>query len=253
MVQPIVDLISPVFKVLIDLGYDRVVNPGIPAQTLSILPFDPFQNWIEVGIDLVAATGEGIEAFLDDLDPGSTVAPITSPSSERSISLMSVLAGPAPADPPTSPVREDVSASEESTPPTLTLVKEERDAGAQKADVVEGQPAVGGSPTQSAANEIMPTTPSDPPATGTEQTNVSGLTEADEKNEEKKGTVDKDDKDKKDTVRVKHADEDGKDVDAERSDAAENKPSTADNGKKDADDDKKDAVSNDADNDKAAA
>ncbi len=31
-VKPIVDLISPVLRVLIDLGYDRTLNPGIPRS-----------------------------------------------------------------------------------------------------------------------------------------------------------------------------------------------------------------------------
>ena len=80
------------------IAYDRVVNPGIPAQTLSILPFDPFQNWIEVGIDLVAATRSRVSRpSTTTLIPRSTVAPVTSPSSEPSISLMSALAGPSAA------------------------------------------------------------------------------------------------------------------------------------------------------------
>ena len=223
LVQPIVDLLSPVFKVLINLGYDRIVNPGIP-QTLSILPFDPVQNWVEVGVDLIAATNEGIEAFLDDLDPGSMLAPATSPSSERNISTMSALADPAPAGPPTDVVPE----SEESSPPKLTLVQQDNQASGQSTDVVEDQSAIVGSSTQSAANEITPTTPTEPPATESEE---------------------------KDADEAKDVDEDRKDVDAETKDAAGNKPSTTDKDKADADKDKADADNDkaNADNDKADA
>lgn len=58
--QPIIELVSPVVKVLIDLGYDW---SGDPDQTrwLSILPFNPFQNWIQVGVDLAEAVVEGVE------------------------------------------------------------------------------------------------------------------------------------------------------------------------------------------------
>ena len=60
LVQPIIDLISPVAKVLIDLGYDWSGNPG-DTRYLSILPFSPTTNWLQVGVDLVRAVGEGIE------------------------------------------------------------------------------------------------------------------------------------------------------------------------------------------------
>ena len=60
LVQPIVDLTSPLVKVLIDLGYDWSGNPG-DTRYLSILPFSPTTNWLQVGVDLVRAVGEGIE------------------------------------------------------------------------------------------------------------------------------------------------------------------------------------------------
>ena len=62
-VKPILDLISPVFKVLIDLGYDRTLNPGIP-RTLNLIPiFNP----IKLAVDLVVAAGEGIQAAWKDI------------------------------------------------------------------------------------------------------------------------------------------------------------------------------------------
>lgn len=59
-VQPIVDLISPAAKVIIDLAYDWSGDPG-ETRYLSILPFSPTTDWTEVGVDLIEAIGEGIE------------------------------------------------------------------------------------------------------------------------------------------------------------------------------------------------
>jgi hypothetical protein len=75
LVKPIVDLISPVYKVLADLGYDWSGNPGTPTP-LSILPFNPFQNWVDVGVRLVAAAIQGIH---DAFNGGPSVAPLTIP------------------------------------------------------------------------------------------------------------------------------------------------------------------------------
>ncbi len=80
VVKPVVDLVSPVLKVLIDLGYDWSGDPG-QLRFLSPLPFNPFQNWPAVGVNLVAATVEGIEAFVNDLSGlTSTIAPTTVPT-----------------------------------------------------------------------------------------------------------------------------------------------------------------------------
>ncbi|MDA4109413.1 PE-PPE domain-containing protein [Mycolicibacterium holsaticum] len=59
-VRPVVDLVTPVLKVLVDLGYNWSGDPG-QTRWLSPLPFNPFQNWFAVGQDLVEAVGEGIQ------------------------------------------------------------------------------------------------------------------------------------------------------------------------------------------------
>ncbi|OBF32942.1 hypothetical protein A5724_20090 [Mycobacterium sp. ACS1612] len=64
--KPVADLVSPVLKVLIDLGYDFSGDPG-KERWLSPLPFNPIQNWPAVGVKLVAATVQGIQAFVKDL------------------------------------------------------------------------------------------------------------------------------------------------------------------------------------------
>jgi len=72
-VTPIVDLVAPATKVLIDLGYDFSGDPG-QTRYLSPLPFNPIQNPFQVGLDLVEAVGEGIENATGGLT--TTLAPV---------------------------------------------------------------------------------------------------------------------------------------------------------------------------------
>jgi PE-PPE domain len=75
LIDPVISLIQPVTKVLINLGYDRVSNPGIP-QTLSLLPFNPLQNWLTVGKNLADGVAEGITNVLNGVD---VTRPATTP------------------------------------------------------------------------------------------------------------------------------------------------------------------------------
>lgn len=60
-IEPVVRLLQPVTKLLIDLGYDRQANPGI-ARNLSILPFNPLTfNPVQFSVDFVHAIVQGIE------------------------------------------------------------------------------------------------------------------------------------------------------------------------------------------------
>jgi hypothetical protein len=91
--KPVADLVSPVLKVLIDLGYDWSGDPG-QERWLSILPFNPIQNWPAVGINLVAATLQGIQAFLGDLGGLTSTLPLTtqSPVSNTTVSTLAAAA-----------------------------------------------------------------------------------------------------------------------------------------------------------------
>ena len=141
IVKPLVDLISPAYKVLADLGYDWSGDPGVPTP-LSILPFNPLQNWVKVGVDLAGAIGQGVQAALSDLGVGSKmIAPATtgSDSSITATSKMSLLsAAPSAGDPPVA--EEDKPDSQKSTPATtLTLVPQDSDVVEQKGDDVVEQ------------------------------------------------------------------------------------------------------------------
>jgi hypothetical protein len=67
LIDPVISLIQPVTKVLINLGYDRQSNPGIP-QTLSLLPFNPLQSWLAVGKNLADGVAEGISNVVNGVD-----------------------------------------------------------------------------------------------------------------------------------------------------------------------------------------
>jgi len=80
LVKPVVDLISPTLRVLIDLGYDRTANPGT-YTTLSPLPFNPATfNPVQLTTELVNAAVAGIRSLTGDLsaptaaDPSETSA-----------------------------------------------------------------------------------------------------------------------------------------------------------------------------------
>lgn len=81
-VEPIVRLLQPVTKLLINLGYDRNADPGV-ARNLSILPFNPLTfNPIQFSVDFVEAVVQGIE---DAFRGGSMIAvpvPATDDSTE---------------------------------------------------------------------------------------------------------------------------------------------------------------------------
>jgi hypothetical protein len=87
-VDPLVKLASPLTKLLIDLGYDRVANPGI-ARPLSILPFNPFAiNPITFPVQVVQAIVQGIQ---DALGGGSMMlAPATTPAPTSLLAARSV-------------------------------------------------------------------------------------------------------------------------------------------------------------------
>jgi PE-PPE domain len=58
--EPVIDVVEPVFKVIVDLGYDRSIPPWEPTPARLIPPLDP----ATVATDLVNAVGEGINNAL---------------------------------------------------------------------------------------------------------------------------------------------------------------------------------------------
>lgn len=64
IVKPIVDLLAPVLRVLIDTGYDRSLSPGTPAP-FRLIPLNI--NPVKLAGDVVKALGEGVQAALADI------------------------------------------------------------------------------------------------------------------------------------------------------------------------------------------
>jgi len=92
--EPIADLVEPTLRVLIDLGYDRSINPGQPTPARLI----PIINPTELATDLVAAAEKGVAAALANFGATSPVQS-TTPSAPT---LTAAKADDEPAD--TSPV-----------------------------------------------------------------------------------------------------------------------------------------------------
>ena len=67
LVKPFVDLLNPIFKVLINLAYDRTLNPGIP-ETFQLFPI---VNPITLITNLITAGLQGIQAALKDIGLGA--------------------------------------------------------------------------------------------------------------------------------------------------------------------------------------
>jgi hypothetical protein len=86
LVKPFVDLLSPAFKVIIDLAYDRNANPGIP-QTFQLIPI---VNPVTLTVNLIVAGVQGIQNALSDIG-GTTPAPV-SPFTTPGPSTVSTLA-----------------------------------------------------------------------------------------------------------------------------------------------------------------
>ena len=58
--EPLIDVVEPVVKVIVDLGYDRSIPPGEPTPARLIPPINP----VKVAADLVNAVGEGVNNAL---------------------------------------------------------------------------------------------------------------------------------------------------------------------------------------------
>jgi hypothetical protein len=70
--EPLIDVVEPFFRAIVELGYDRSIPPWEPTPARLIPPLDP----VKVTSDLVSAAGEGINNALAVV--GSS-APLSNP------------------------------------------------------------------------------------------------------------------------------------------------------------------------------
>jgi hypothetical protein len=160
IVKPFADLATPVLKVLADLGYNWSGNPSV-VTPLSILPFNPFQNWLAVGANLAVAAVQGVQAFLGDLGGLTTTIAPTAPAPAPTMSLMAARSGPtataALADPPKTQTLTDQVSGPKTVTQTTDVV--------QKTDVTPT-----GDTTPSTATQTKPSTTNEPPVTKPDDT-----------------------------------------------------------------------------------
>lgn len=128
LVQPFVNLLTPVTKLLIDLGYNWNGDPD-KATRLSILPFNPFTlHPVQFSVQFVQAIGQGIRDALNGGPSMATAAPVTTVAARTSAPQ----AAPEVVAEKTTPV---VSASDTGTStdknPVVTAASEKRAEAAQ--------------------------------------------------------------------------------------------------------------------------
>lgn len=241
LVKPIVDLISPVYKVLADLGYDWSGDPGRPTP-LSILPFNPFQNWVDVGARLVAAAIQGVQ---DMINGGPSVAPTTVPDTSTLAARSSVVPSDEAPLVKSTDVAELAAVSEskpadgsvaEQAPVTEPVVVED-DSAVEPVETVEEtapvetvtepqEPAVSEETTEEPAVSEETTEETTPEATEEESEPVKDEPATDAPEKDEKVKADKVDTEKVDTEKVKKID--AKKVDAKKTAASEDNDSGAD-------------------------
>ena len=227
-VKPFISLFNPLLTELVNLGYDRSLNRGIPTWA-SPLPFNPFQNWVEVGLRLVVAAVQGIQAFVADLG-GLTTAVAPAPEPVSTLALATTADTETP----------DATAKVAEEAPKLELVKDDSEATVQELDaVVEDETATEETSTEVEAEpETTPSTEEEPAATKPEDETVTDPSET------PVSSVDEDDK---------KVDENAKDdAKVDENDAKDDAKTAADDAKKD-DVKKDDDTEKDADSEKAAA
>jgi hypothetical protein len=121
LVTPVVDLISPTLRVLIDTGYDPDANPGVPTPFRLIPPVNP----VTLASDLVTAAVQGVQAVQGDLATGPVEkqpVPLIPPI--LTVTRPSVTQDAAPANP---------EPAATSAPTTVSTAKAAQRAKAEKA------------------------------------------------------------------------------------------------------------------------
>jgi len=89
IIKPLVDLVAPVLRVLIDTGYDRSLSPGVPAPFRLI----PLINPITLTVDLINAAGEGVKAAISDITGGKVQLPIAATTPAPAPTTIAALTG----------------------------------------------------------------------------------------------------------------------------------------------------------------
>jgi len=206
-VDPLVALASPLTKLLINLGYDRVANPGIPQQ-LSILPFNPLAiNPITFPVQVVQAIVQGIQ---DALGGGSMMlAPATTPAPTSLLAARS--SAPEPATEQVEAASTDVAqlaSVEKSEPEAVPAVKVAEPAATKTEEPAAPEPSKPAEATAVDEKKADETPAKDEPKQDdvtTAEAKDDDTTKAEAKDEAKKAEEPKKDEPKKDESEQKAA------------------------------------------------
>jgi hypothetical protein len=148
--EALIDVVEPVFRVLVELGYDRNIQPWEPTPARLIPTIDP----AKVTADLVSAVAEGVTNALSIVGlPVSGPAPLASAAAP----LQAKVSQPAPAGDATADTGK-VSAPQLSPPTTGVDVASSTEPATQ--------PSRSAAPPKPAVSRETVTTLTAPPATG---------------------------------------------------------------------------------------
>jgi hypothetical protein len=87
--EPVIDVVEPFFKVIVDLGYDRSIPAWTPSPARLIPPLHP----VTVATDLVNAVGEGINNALA-LTGSAPLLKVPAPGNSADANEGSLVGGP---------------------------------------------------------------------------------------------------------------------------------------------------------------
>ena len=145
VVKPIVDLVQPTLRVLVDLGYDRTTPYGVPTPARLLPTIDPGT----LAAHLAQAVGQGVRQALTDVGvptggAGKAKTPSTSAVSVASAAAVSVAPANAAARTPSQRASAAADAADAGDPPTTPsthTARPHRGAHAASAGHTERTPA----------------------------------------------------------------------------------------------------------------
>lgn len=227
LVQPIVNLLTPVTKLLVDLGYDTSGDPSVPTP-LSILPFNPATfNPIDFSLKFVQAIVQGVQDAING-GPTTTVTPAVTQAVTTSLAA----------------ARSVVTPSTDPAPSADTVTP----AVQRLADASADQSSDTQATSDKSGTDTAGTDKSGTDTTGTASSDKSGTSTADKSSTDATGT----DKSSTDTAGTDKSGTDTAGTDKSGTDATDTDKSGADKSGTDATKDKDTADKDTADKDTTA-
>jgi hypothetical protein len=74
--EPLLAAVEPALKVIVDAGYDRTINPGVPTPARLLPPID----LVKLTDDLIDAAGKGVQDAIDEIEHPTPKPPGPTPT-----------------------------------------------------------------------------------------------------------------------------------------------------------------------------